>query len=151
MKVTKERNYKHEQIFKCETCDYKASSATVLKSHVTRKLKQKQLCNSEVLSDIHLSPIHEEISEISHFPPPQTFVLSPAKQVEYKCEKCSETFAEHVFLEEHMINNHISPEEITDCFSCGVDFKERKGLFCSLTSSVEPRKCWKWWMGGSHL
>ena len=45
------------EILSCETCD-QASLITVLKSHMTSKHKQEQLYHSEVLSDIHSSPIH---------------------------------------------------------------------------------------------
>ena len=51
--------------------------------------------------DLQLSPTFEERDELHEMTAP---VLQPAENL---CEKCSETFVDWVYLEGHMIKNHI--------------------------------------------
>ena len=62
-KVKMERNYLQEQNFKCEICDFQASSSSGLKSHINRKHKPEQFLSSEIVDDIQLSPTFDERDE----------------------------------------------------------------------------------------
>ena len=83
----------HERSLICEICDYPASSNTVLKSHISRKHKQKTYSpNTELVTTPVLPPIEYQMS------------------VKSKCELCSDTFVDKVYFEENIIKNHSSHE-----------------------------------------
>ena len=117
-----------EDQFKCEICGYKASSTTILKSHMTKKHKHETLREDHHELSCSMSPVNEQRSEAYKDSTELVIepVLQPAEQqmsVKFKCEKCSDGFGDCVTLEEHMIKNHIEPEAKTECWNCGEEFK----------------------------
>ena len=95
---------KNEQ-FSCEFCDYKASSTTVLKRHVTAKHKKQKLSTPEkertstINDSLNIStPIEERTEDTSISLPLHFEEIDTPSISEFKCEICKfESLSSHEF------------------------------------------------------
>ena len=107
------------KIFKCDHCNYNASTSTVLKRHTTLKHKGKYSSNEKEESD-HPSPPLDKVSMNNLTIPPFKYPepdQNKLQESELTCDQCGFKCESELVLKHHMAKKLMKPELIPPPYS----------------------------------
>jgi hypothetical protein len=114
--------------FECTQCEYKASSSTALKTHVTKKHKSETLRDSSSDKDINVSLPSEDRDESMPFSADTSF--KECDPTPFKCDHCEFETTLNIKLLRHKAVTHESGVPHTSfwgpnkCYMCMLAFDE---------------------------
>jgi hypothetical protein len=110
------------ETFQCTQCNYTSSTATALKTHITKKHKPETFRDSSTDKDLEVSLISSEGRADEPSSLFSSSCTNPNITSTYTCEICSETSIGFDTFKKHMVGYHVFKDSTETCCLCEENF-----------------------------